>query len=132
METDGNGRSQRTLHSTPGTAENTAGRADFEALLSALTDEELRRYGEIAVDQRKLEYGTIWVEVFLWAASIAALGWVAWQILQAGATRPAMLAIAASAACAYWPWRKMRMRRLWQGHYEAVAQEQARRVTRAE
>jgi hypothetical protein len=116
------------LHSTPSTVEE----ADFDALLSALTDEELRRYGEIAVDQKKLEYGHIWAEAVLWLAAVTALAWGLWQFVQSGVTRPVVLAVATSAACAYWPWRKMHMRRLWQGHYEAVAQEQARRGTKAD
>ena len=128
METGGNGRSHKTLPSTPGTGDP----ADFGALLSALTDDELRRYGEIAEDQRQIEYDRWWAEVGLWSAAAVSFIWAVWQIAVLGFSTRAAMGLAAAVACAYWPWRKMRMRRLWQGHCEAVAQEQARRGTRAD
>lgn len=128
METDGNGRLQRILHSTPSTDDS----AGWLALLSALTDDELRRYGEIAVDQRKLEYDHWWAQVLLWVAAVVSLALGVWQLGVGGVTTRAVLALAAAVAFGYWPYRKARMRRLWQGHCEAVAREQARRVRKAD
>jgi hypothetical protein len=128
METDGNGRSQPTLHSTPSTAEP----GDWVELLSTLTDDELRRYREIALDQRDLEYDKWWAQIALWLAAIAALAWGLWQMMEMGVTSRALTALVAAGAFAYWPYRKVKMRRLWKGHCEAVAQELARRVAKAD
>ena len=59
MATDGSGRSQRTLPSTPSTVDA----AGWAALLGALTEDELRRYAEIAHDQRNIEYERWWAQV---------------------------------------------------------------------
>ena len=50
MVTAGSGRSRRILLST----QNTDDATGWLELLSSLTDDELRRYGEIAADQRRL------------------------------------------------------------------------------
>jgi hypothetical protein len=96
-----------------------------------LTDAELRRYGEIALDQRNLEYDRWWAQVLLWLVASAALAWGLWQLVDEGVTGRALAALGAAVAFAYWPYRKVKMRRLWKGHCEAVAQEQARRETKA-
>jgi hypothetical protein len=97
-----------------------------------MTDDELRRYREIALDQRNLEYDRWWAQILLWLAAIAALAWSLWQMMNAGLTGRALTALVAAVALAYWPYRKVKMRRLWKGHCEAVARELARRVTKAD
>ena len=128
METGGNGRSQRTLHSTPSSDEP----AGWTQLLSALTDDELRRYGEIAVDQCNLEYDRWWAQILLCIAAVVAMVWGVWQLVATGVSGRAVVTLVVAVACAYWPYRKVRMRRLWKGHCEAVAQEQARRATKVD
>lgn len=110
---------------------NTDETSGWLKLLSSLSDDELSRYGEIARDQHALEYGNWWGQIGCMLASIAALVWGSWRLVVSGMTAETILAMVAAVVLGYWPWRKVRTRRLWQGHCEAVAREQARRVTRA-
>ncbi len=128
MATDGSGRSQRTLPSTP-SIDDAGG---WGSLLGALTDDELRRYAEIARDQRNIEYERWWAQVLLWVAAAASFGFAVWQLTVAGLTTLVVLAMLAAVAAGYWPYRKVQMRRLWQRHCEAVARELARRGTKAD
>jgi len=96
-------------------------------LLSLLTDEELHRYGEIARDQRDLEYDKWSGQILCMIGAAATLAWALWRIVVSGVTTEALVGLAATVALGYWPYRKLKTRRLWEGHRVAVAREQARR-----
>ena len=55
----GSGKSRKILLST----QNTDDQTGWLELLSSLTDDELQRYGEIAADQRRLEWQYGWAQV---------------------------------------------------------------------
>jgi len=128
------------LSLTPNTAEDEAARAvrssdahDPEAkdswlnLLSFLSDAELVRYGEIVADQKRNEWrhgaaqrGCAFGAAFVFAGGV----WLYWAGY--GLVAPALIG-ATGLAMGYWPYRKAKVRRLWDGHMEAVAKEQQRR-----
>ena len=118
---------QQTLVST----RNTDDAAPWLILLSTLTDDELDRYGEIAKDQRNLEYDRWWMQILCIVGAICALGWAVREMVASGGLRWVLVLLAASLALAVWPFRKARMRRMWDRHCKAVSQEKARRQAAA-
>ena len=99
----------------------------WHGLISGLTDEELTRYGEIAVDQKQREWRLGWLQVVL---VLAAAGLVIWVIRLAALghfDRSGLMILGLSAALGYWPYRKAKARWLWETHFEAVRAEQTRR-----
>ena len=96
-------------------------------MLSSLTDDELGRYGEIARDQRDLEYDRWWAQILCIVAACGTLGLLVRQIWIEGDTRTAIVILVAAIALSIWPYRKAKMRRMWNRHCAAVAREQARR-----
>ena len=96
-------------------------------LLSALTDDELDRYGEIARDQRDLEYDRWWAQVLCIVAACGAVALLAREVWIEGDTRTVVALMIAGVALSIWPYRKAKMRRMWNRHCAAVAREQARR-----
>ncbi|MGI9426943.1 MAG: hypothetical protein ACR2PA_27440 [Hyphomicrobiaceae bacterium] len=114
---------QQTLVST----RNTDDAAHWLNLLSTLTDDELNRYGEIAQDQRNIEYDRWWMQVLCIVGAVCAFGWALRESLVSGGSRWVLLLLATSLALAIWPFRKARMRRMWNRHCQAVSREKARR-----
>ena len=123
MATVGSGRSRKTLLST----QNTDDPAGWLGLLSSLTDDELDRYGEIAADQRRLEWQHGWAQVLCVAGSLASLGWLVRECMMNGLTWRGGIVLGLAAALGYWPYRKAIVRRLWGKHCKAVAREAAQR-----
>lgn len=122
METAGRGRSPRTLSSMQNTGEK------WNGLLGILTEEELDQYGQMAMDQVRKETRRGILHVPMVLAAVALLLWSAWTIYYVG--EPGWLvyvALAAAALFVYIPWRSVKTRKLWQGHYERVKEEMARR-----
>ena len=101
-------------------------------MLSSLTDDELNRYGEIAQDQRNLEYDRWWAQVLCMLAAGGGFVLAAREFWSGGNTRTAVALLIAAIAAGIWPYRKAKMRRLWNRHCRAVAQEQGRRGNRTE
>ena len=102
------------------------------ALLGALNDDELARYGEIARDQAAHELERWWLQAMLAVAAVAAIGWAAvkWSAAgmeASGLGRSLMLALGLAAVLGYWPYRRARNWVLWTKHARAVSAEQARR-----
>lgn len=94
----------------------------------SLTDEELSRYGQIAMDQYRREARLWWAQGIV---SLAAVAWAFWGVhglVTERCERLALLTLGLSAVLGYWPYRKARSRRLWWGHYLAVTEEQGRRL----
>jgi hypothetical protein len=107
-----------------------------QALLDALTDDELARYGEIARDQASLELERWWLQAALALAAVGALTWAAMRWSAAGMEtsgvgRSAMAALGLAAVFGYWPYRRLKNWSLWRGHCRAVHAELARRRSAA-
>ena len=100
---------------------------DLAMQTSFLSDAELARYGEIVADQKRLEWKHgLWQRVCAFGAGFVLLGavWVAWAGHGFWAWAPLGLA---GLVMGYWPYRKAKVRRLWDGHLAAVAVERQRR-----
>ena len=104
--------------------------AGWLQLLSSLSDDELHRYGEIAADQRRLEWQYAWAQMLCVAGALGAIGWFARECMMNGLTWRGATLLGLAAALAYWPYRKAIVRRLWGRHCEAVAREAAERRQR--
>jgi hypothetical protein len=103
-----------------------------QALLDALTDDELARYGEIAHDQASQELERWWLQAALALAAVGAVAWAAMRWSAAGMEmtgigRSAMAALGLAAVFGYWPYRRLKNWSLWRGHCKAVSAELARR-----
>ena len=110
---------------------NTDDQSGWLHLLSSLTDEELHRYGEIAADQRRLEWQHVGAQALLAIGSIAALGWFAAECMMKGPTWRGAAILGLAVLLGYWPYRRAVVRRLWGRHCKAVAREEkARRLKR--
>lgn len=109
---------------------NTDDRSGWLQLLSSLSDDELRRYGQIAADQRRLEWQYAWAQAALVIGSVAAMGWFIAECMAHGLTWGAVAALGLAAVLGYWPYRRAIVRRLWERHCKAVAREQADRKTK--
>ena len=123
MATVGSGKSRKILLST----QNTDDAAGWLELLSSLTDDELHRYGEIAADQRRMEWQHGWAQLLCVAGALASLVWFGRECMMNGLSWRAGAIVGLSVALAYWPYRKAIVRRLWGKHCEAVAHETAQR-----
>ena len=103
-------------------------KAAWLGLLSFLSDDELARYGEIARDQLDQESQRA---VLQWGSAVAGVGLAVaafWgNIAGSVAIGTLLLALAVGFGLEYWVWKKLKARRLWQSHIEAVAVEQAQR-----
>ena len=100
---------------------------DWLQLLSSLSDEELHRYGEIAADQRRLEWSYAWAQIACAAAAVAALGWFVRESAIHGLSWRGGAILGVALALGYWPYRKALVRRLWTRHCSAVKREEALR-----
>ncbi|MGI9521642.1 MAG: hypothetical protein ACR2PG_08340 [Hyphomicrobiaceae bacterium] len=103
--------------------------ANWLKLLKTLTDDELEKYSQIAADQRDVEYDRWWAQVACMLGTIAALVLAVRMLAMGGQTRSAILFAVVAIAVGIWPYRKARMRRLWQRHLIAVDRERARRAS---
>ena len=104
------------------TGENWAG------LLGVLTDEELDQYGQMAMDQVRQETNRTILHLLMLLGAVALIFWAGWTIYYVGKTGwPVYLALAAAGLFVYIPWRSVKTRKLWLGHYDRVKQELARR-----
>lgn len=108
--------------------QDAAAQQSWMGLLSSLSDDQLLRYGEIARDQKQLEWNNAALQglaiggaVVLVAAIVAEI-YAGWSWYYVGLT--ALIA----GACANFPWQKHRMRSLWTRHIKAVEQERLRRA----
>ena len=128
MAIAGSEKSRRTLVST----RNTDDIGGWLELLSSLSDDELSRYGEIAQDQRNLEYDRWWAQVLCMLAAGSGFGLAVREFWSGGNSRTAVALLIAAIAASIWPYRKAKMRRLWGRHCRAVAQEQGRRGKQTE
>jgi hypothetical protein len=110
---------------------NTGEANGWLGLLSALTDEELDRYGEIARDQRNLEFEKAWAQGLCVIGAFIAFGFAVREVINQGVTQACVALLLAAAALGFWPYQKARMRWLWNQHCAAVAREKARRAATA-
>jgi hypothetical protein len=114
-----------------GATEDTENSTDWLGLLTSLTDEELARYGEIAADQKRLEWRHGWAQVLLAVAAVASITWAIRAVALNGLTWSPIAGLALGLTCAYWPYRQWVVRKLWRRHLVAVEREMARRRTAA-
>ena len=103
--------------------------AAWRGLLEVMSDEELRRYGAIALDQYDRELKYWWAQVVLVGGVLVTIGLLARGLVLSGVGRLGLLGLGFSWALGYWPYRSAKTRALWWGHYKAVLAEQARRAT---
>ena len=96
-------------------------------LLLSLSDDELDRYGQIAADQRLIEWQYGWAQMLCVVGSVASVGWFGREYMDDGLTWRVGAIAGLAAALAYWPYRKAIVRRLWGKHCKAVARETAQR-----
>jgi hypothetical protein len=106
---------------------NTDDQTGWLQLLSSLTDEELHRYGEIAAEQRRLEWQHRWAQFGCAAAGLIGFGMFAREFALNGLTWRGATICGLAFAFAYWPYRKAVVRHLWGKHCKAVAREEAAR-----
>ncbi|MCH9806436.1 MAG: hypothetical protein K0U74_01770 [Alphaproteobacteria bacterium] len=100
----------------------------WRGLLGVLTDEELTQYGQMALDQVRRETSRNLIYGLMVIAGLALIAWAAWTIYGIGETGWLVyLALGAAGILVYLPWRSVKTRKLWLGHYERVKQELARR-----
>ncbi|MEM7774012.1 MAG: hypothetical protein AAF732_00275 [Pseudomonadota bacterium] len=97
-------------------------------LLSFLSDEELARYGDIARDQKQLEWNNALLQAVALAGSAALIFAIAAEVYAGWSWELIALTAILAGACANFPWQKHRMRRLWARHITAVEREQAGRM----
>ena len=102
---------------------NTDDGAGWHALLASLTDDELKRYGEIAADQRRNETNLAWAQVVCAAGALLSVGWFVRELLGHGITWRSCAALGLAGVLGYWPYRKAVVRRLWGRHCQAVKAE---------
>lgn len=106
---------------------------NWKGLLGVLTEEELAQYAQMAMDQVRRETSRAALHVVLFVTGLGLMGWAGWTIYRLGeAGLPVYLALAAAGVCIYVPWRSVKTRKLWLGHYKRVEQELSRRQTGAE
>lgn len=100
----------------------------WRGLLGVLTDEELAQYGQMAMDQVRIETRRNWAYGLMILAGLALIAWSAWTMFGLGKTGWLVyLALLAAGIFIYLPWRSVKTRKLWLGHYERVKNELARR-----
>lgn len=99
----------------------------WRALLHDLTVDELETYAGVARDQIAQERAWAVAHVALFALSIGAIVLVAWDLSARGFQGLQVYGAIAAFLLAYWPYRAMRTRRLWQSHITAVTDELAKR-----
>ncbi|MBU2581064.1 MAG: hypothetical protein KJ622_05030 [Alphaproteobacteria bacterium] len=100
----------------------------WAGLLGVLTEEELDQYGQMALDQVRHESSRAAIHATMLLAAVALIGWAGWTIYRLGeAGALVYLALAAAGLLIYMPWRSVKTRKLWLGHYARVEQELARR-----
>jgi hypothetical protein len=104
---------------------------EWDGLLGAMTEEELTRYQQIAGDQATHERKLLWLQVVLVVAAVGVLAWGVYGLATAGYSSRALLALGLSPVLGYWPYRKIRTRRLWAKHCRAIDAELERRRARS-
>ena len=107
------------------------GKTDVEAwrrVLRMLSDDELERYGAIALDQYDHELRHWWAQILAIAAALVVLFLAVRGLIVSGMARYGVLALGFCWGLSYWPYRSAKTRALWWGHYAAVLAEQARRA----
>ncbi|MDX2289339.1 MAG: hypothetical protein NW217_11030 [Hyphomicrobiaceae bacterium] len=107
------------------------GEAGWSEMLDVLSEDELRQYGQMALDQMKIEARWAWLQAFLIAGGLLCLAYGVVGGVRRGADWAVIYAFAASAGLLYWPWRSRQIKRLWRGHYDAVKHELERRQSEA-
>lgn len=98
------------------------------ALLRVLSDEEVQRYIGIVQDQINLEER--WARLRVGSAVIGAglIAFLIWRGLETGFGGWVIAGLGLGLAMEYWPWRVFKCRQLWQKHFLAARDEQARRA----
>jgi hypothetical protein len=107
------------------------GKTDIQAwigLLQLLSDDELQRYGAIALDQYDKELRYWWAQALFAIGAVVSGALLARGLVVSGVGRLAFLTLGFSWVLGYWPYRSAKTRALWWSHYAAVLAEQARRV----
>lgn len=97
-------------------------------LLSTLSDEELKRYGEIARDQKALEWNSSALQAVAAGGSVLLIAAIVAEIYAGWSWYFVSLTALIAGACANFPWQKHRMRSLWARHIRAVEMERSRRA----
>ncbi len=96
-----------------------------------LTEEELDQYGQMAQDQISREDRWRWAQAAAGFVAAALAVWISVRLIQGGWERFWWLPLGLAAVLSYWPYRSLKTRRLWQGHYDAVKQELERRQSKS-
>jgi hypothetical protein len=104
------------------------GKLGARDLLTTLTDDEVARYLSVVEDQIKLEERGAWLKIASAIAGAALLGFLTWYGLDAGFGGWVIAGLGLGLVMEYWPWRVMKCRQLWQTHFKAARDEQARRA----
>lgn len=101
---------------------------NWTGLLGVLTEEELDQYGQMAMDQVRRETRRGVLHALMLIAAVALITVAGWRIYFTGELGwLVVLALASAGLFVYIPWRSVKTRKLWLGHYERVKQEIARR-----
>ncbi len=100
---------------------------DWDQLLQVLTDEELKQYGQMALDQVALENRWAWAQAGLALVAVAVAGWGVWTGFKSGFGFGSLYWLVPLAIAIYWPYRSARTRRLWNVHFKTVNGELVRR-----
>jgi len=127
----GSGKLRRTLDATHNTAKPGVSSKTWLKLLSELTDDELVKYGEIAKDQRNLEFERSRMQVIGGIVALVALVLGVREGIQNGMTGLTVICLVLAGIPGFWIFQKSRTRRFWSKHCDAVTQEQTRRSAAA-
>jgi hypothetical protein len=103
--------------------------AGWSGLLSAMSNDELVRYGQIALDQYRRELRYWWAQGLLGLAAVGGAAIMLRGLVLWGYSGSGLLTLGLSALMGYWPYRSAKTRKLWWGHYTAVLEEQMRRLS---
>ena len=122
---------RKTLDATHNTDKSGVSSDTWLELLSELTDDELVKYGEIAKDQRNLEFERSTMQLISGIVALVALIIGVREGIQNGMTGFAVICLVLAGIPGFWIFQKSRTRRFWSKHCDAVTREQTRRSAAA-
>jgi hypothetical protein len=99
----------------------------WHGLLAVLSNEELKQYRQLALDQVRREARKWWLNGSMLLVAVSSGGWGLAALYQGGLWPRWLWALTLAGAASYWPWRSRKTERLWEGHAKAVENEMARR-----
>lgn len=108
-------------------AKTREGRKGAVRLLEELTEDEVNRYMDMALDQVRHEERLAWLKIALAVAAVAIVAYDLVHGWQNGITNWHVAGLLVAAALGYWPWKVRSYRRLWMRHLSAAKAELARR-----